>query len=161
MPNLSEYKEYKGKLVKAIVENADCVALITNTTGTTLPAKRLIDTPSKVNQLHLYDYIPNTTEEAKTHVCIEVYDGPAINYTVAGFFIEVEIIVPETMMRMSGDTRLDALAVAIDKLINGSADYGFGNVSRVQSALNVPAEGFRGRLLKYYVKDWNMTGITR
>jgi hypothetical protein len=161
MPNLSEYKEYKGKLVKAIIENADCIALITNTTGTTLPAKSLIDTQSKVNQIHLYDFIPNTTDEAKTHVCIEVFDGPAINNNVAGFYIEVEIIVPETLMRMSGDTRRDALAAAIDKLINGSPDYGFGHVTRVQGGINEPADGFRGRLLKYYVKDWNMTGLMK
>jgi len=161
MPNLSEYKEYKGRLVKAIVENADCVTLITNTVGTTLPAKSLIDTPSTTNQIHLYDYIPDVTTDKRTHVCIEVFDGKEINHTVTGFYVEVEIIVPIDMMRMSGDTRRDALAVAIDKLINGSPDYGFGHVCRVQGDCNVPADGFRGRLLRYYVEDWNMSGIPR
>ena len=161
MPNLSEYKEYKAKLVKAIIENADCVALITNTTGTTLPAKSLIDTPSQVNQIHLYDFVPNTTDEAKTHVCIEVFEGPAINNNVAGFYIEVEIIVPETLMIMSVDTRRDALAVAIDKLINGNPDYGFGHVTRSTGGLDIPASGFRGRRLKYYIRDWNMSGLMK
>lgn len=161
MPNLSEYKEYKSRLAKAIVADSDCVALITNTTGTTLPAKSLVDTPTSIKQIHLYDYIPDTTSDIKTHVCIEVLDGKPINHTVAGFFVEIEIIVPEDLMRMSGDTRRDALAVAIDKLINGSPDYGFGHVVRVPGSLNVPAEGFRGRLLKYYVEDWNMTGLMK
>lgn len=159
MPNLSEYKAYKSKLAKAIIEDTDCVALITNVTGTTLPAKSLIDTPSAINQIHLYDYVPETSTDAKTHVCIEVLDGKVFSHNVAGFYVEIAIIVPETLMRMSGDSRRDALAAAIDALINGSPDYGFGHVSRVAGSVCIPAEGFRGRIIKYYVEDWNMEGL--
>lgn len=158
MPNLSEYNEYKKLLVNAIINDATSVALITNTTGTILPAVSLIDDLHNVNQIHLYDYIPDTVDEKKTHVCIEVLDGTTLTQNVANFYIQIDVIVPESLMRMSGATRLDSLASAIDTLICGNTNYGFGHVTRNKGENGVPIDGFRGRTLRYFVQGWNYEG---
>ena len=49
MPNLSELNEYKKTLVKAIVNDRDCVDLIVGASGTALPAKSLIDDEANIN----------------------------------------------------------------------------------------------------------------
>ena len=42
MPNLSEYTDIKKKIINLIVHDRECVDLISNTTGKTLPAADLI-----------------------------------------------------------------------------------------------------------------------
>lgn len=158
MPNLSEYNEYKKILVNAIINDITCVNLITNTTGTELPAFSLIDDEYTINQIHLYDYIPETTTEKKTHVCIEVLDGTTFTQNVSGFYIQIDVIVPEALMVMRGEIRLDSLASAIDTLICGNTSYGFGCVQRKNGEVGVPIDGFRGRTLRYYVQGWNYEG---
>src|SRR5574344_1800917 len=161
MANLSEYTDYKKILVKAIINDRECVNIISNKTTLELPAKSLIETSEKTNQIHLYDYIPGTKNDGITHVCIDVDDGPTITNNVAGFYVCIDVIVPEALMVMNGQIRRDALAEAIDRLINGSQEYGFGEVKRVQGARGVPMDGYRGRELRYYVKGWNMARMVQ
>lgn len=161
MPNLSEYTEYKKLVVKAIVNDRTCVDLITNQTTVALPANSLIDNPKETNQIHLYDYIPGTTSSKVTHVCIEVDEAPTITNNVGGFYLSIDVIVPEQLMVMTGKIRRDALAEAIDTLINGSQSYGFGEVERLPGSRGTPFDGFRGRRLRYYIKDWNMARMVQ
>lgn len=159
MPNLEEINTYKKTLVNAIINDRTCVDLITLTTTTTLPAKSLIDDEYAAHQIHLYDFIPDTVSEKRVHVCIEVLDGMVRTKNVRDFIIEIDVIVPEELMRMTGNVRSDALAVAIDKLINGSNAYGFGTVESLTGKYGIPVDGFRGRTLRYKISDWNNKGV--
>ena len=93
MPNLSEYTDIKKKIVKLIVNDRDCVDLISNTTAMALPATGLIQTPKAKNQIHMYNYQPGVSEEAKSHVCIEVFDGKIINGAVAWYEVDISISI--------------------------------------------------------------------
>ena len=159
MPNLSELNEYKKTLVKAIVNDVDCVALIVGHSGTMLPARFLIDDEYNVNQIHLYDYIPLTTDTDRVHICIEAFEGEQKSANVRAYILEIDVICPESMMRMTGAVRRDSIAAAIDTLICGSGDYGFGFVESLPGQTGIPVEGFRGRRMRYRISGWNQKGV--
>lgn len=161
MANLSEYTEIKTKVVRALASDRDVVDLITNTNGTVaLPATSLIQTTSKANQIHLYDYIPGTTTTAQTHVCIEVHDSTIESVAVGSYELYIYCIVPDDLMVMSGKIRRDALAAAVDSLINNNAEFGFDKVKRLPGRCVTPIEGFRARILRYRLEGWNNNGVT-
>lgn len=150
MPHLSEFTEYKRKVVNLILNDEECVELITGAEGTSLPAVSLIN-----NQVFLYDYIDETTTDAKVHVCIEVDDGDVRGPAVSGVHLWIYVAVPKSLMNMNGEIRRDALANRIDTLLNGNKDFGFGKLDRKPGGRIVLHDSFRGRFLHYYVLDWN------
>ena len=150
MPHLSEFTEYKKKVLNLIVKDKTCVELITATSNPTLPATSLIN-----KQLFLYDYIDETVSDEKVYVCVETDEGDVKGPAVTGVHLWIYVIVPKSMMNMSGEIRRDALVGRIDTLLNGNLDFGFGKLERrIGSRFNLH-DTFRGRSLHYYVLDWN------
>ena len=150
MPHLSEYTEYKKKVVNLILKDAECVELITGVENTTLPAVSLLN-----KQVFLYDYIDETTTDAKVFVCIEVDEGEVRTPAVGWMHLWIYIAVPKVLMNMEGEIRRDALAQRIDELLNGNLDFGFGKLERKPGGRIVLHDSFRGRFLHYHVRDWN------
>nr|DAU68506.1 MAG TPA: hypothetical protein [Caudoviricetes sp.] len=160
MPNLSEYTDIKKKIINLIVHDRECVDLISNTTGKTLPAADLIQTSKSVNQIHPYDFMPGSTEQAECHVGVEVYDDKIINNAVARYEVDILIFVPTVLMVMDGGVRRDAIAAAIDRLINNNLSLGIGEVRRIPGACKEPMDGYRLRILRYRVGNYNNLGET-
>lgn len=161
MSNLSEFKEIKRAVAKAIVSDRKCVDLITNTNGTVpLPAAELIETPTAFNQVHMYDYIPGVTEEAKVHVCVEVYDLAPSSVAVGNYELAIYCVVPESLMVMDGAIRRDEIVAAIDDVMNNKAGSWFGSMERASGKCAELAHGLRGRLIRYNVQSWNNHGDT-
>lgn len=166
MPFLSEFTKYKKIIAKAICEDPNCVALIMNKNveDVTVPAYDLIESVDQAGnrhrgQIHLYDYLPGTEEVGEVHVCVEVEDAKVVKGAVANFDIHIYIIVPENLMVMYGQIRRDALAAAIDNLINGSTNFGFGKLERVMGGGSFLAVNkWRGRELVYTNEDYNRIG---
>lgn len=164
MPFLSEFTKYKKMIAKAICEDTACVSLITNTDTPTTPNYDLIESVnssgrSRRAQVHLYDYLPGTEEVGEVHVCVEIEESRVINSAVARYEIHVYIIIPENMMVMYGKIRRDALAAAIDNVLNGRTDFGFGKLTRGVGGGNFLAVNkWRGRELVYKIEDYNRIG---
>jgi hypothetical protein len=150
MPHLSEFTEYKRKVVNLVLNDEECVELITGVENTTLPAISLVNT-----QVFPYDYIDETTTDAKVFVCVEVDEGEVKGPAVGWMHLWVYVAVPKSMMNMDGEIRRDALAQRIDKLLNGNRDFGFGKLERKPGGRIVLHDSFRGRFLHYHVRDWN------
>lgn len=161
MPNLSEYTDIKKMIAQAIVNDRNCVDLITGTDGIEpLPAARLIQTKTSINQIHMYDYVPGVSEEGRVHVCVEIYDYPPSTVAVGVYELCIYCVVPESLMVMDGAIRRDALAEAIDELINNKAGFWFGKIERLQGKCAEVVHGFRARILRYRVEGWNNHGVT-
>ena len=161
MPNLSEYTDIKKAVASAVVNDRACVDLITDTDNTEpLPAARLIQTKTAVNQVHMYDYIPGVTESAQVHVCVEVYDLVPTSVAVGAYELCIYCIVPDKLMTMNGAVRRDELASAVDRLFNNKAGSWFGTFERLQGKCFQLVEGFRCRVVRYRVQAWNNHGET-
>jgi len=164
MPFLSELTKYKRLIAEAICNDAECVSLITNKNNPTLPAYQLIESVNEAGnrqrgQVHLYDYLPGTEEIGQVHVCVEVEEAKVLNCAVGNFEIHIYIIIPENMMVMYGQIRRDALAAAIDNVLNGRTDFGFGKLERMVGNGNFLAVNkWRGRELVYGNSDYNRIG---
>lgn len=150
MPHLSEFTEYKKKVVNLILKDAECVELITGVENTPLPAASLLN-----KQVFLYDYIDAATTDAKVFICIEVDEGEIKGPAVGVMHLWIYIAVPKILMNMDGEIRRDALAQRIDELLNGNKDFGFGKLDRKPGGRIVLHDSFRGRFLHYFVQDWN------
>lgn len=162
MANLAQFYEYKKQLAMLILNDPECVDLISNGTYTgRLPAASLLeqvlsDGRYVPGQVHLYDYIPDVMSDSRVHVTIEIEDDRAYTPAVAGYTIVIIIMVPTDLMNMYGNIRRDKLAARIDTLINGSTTFGFGRLERRAGSVNIPAPKVRSRTLRFFVKDWNM-----
>ena len=92
-------------------------------------------------------------------MCVEIEESRVVNGAVANFEIHIYVIVPENLMVMYGQIRRDALASAIDKVLNGRTDFGFGKLERMLSDGNFLAVNkWRGRELVYGNPDYNRIG---
>lgn len=164
MPFLSEFTKYKKLIARAICEDTECVSLITNTDNPTVPNYDLIESVNSAGihhrgQVHLYDYLPGTEEVGQVHVCVEVEESRVINSAVARYEIHVYVIVPENLMVMYGKIRRDALAAAVDTVLNGRTDFGFGKLTRtVGKGDFLAVNKWRGRELVYTIEDYNRIG---
>ena len=155
MPHLSEYTEYKRKVINLILNDETCVELITGAEGTALPATSLVN-----KQVFPYDYRDETTTDAKVFVCVEVDEGDVRGPAVSGIHLWIYVAVPKSMMNMNGEIRRDALTQRIDTLLNGNKDFGFGKLERRPGGRIVLHDSFRGRFLHYHVLDWNRHNTT-
>ena len=162
MPNLGQFVKYKKQIAMAILNDPECVDLISNGTyhgdypAVSLLEQVLSDGRYVPGQVHLYDFIPDVASDSRVHVNIEIDEDAMSTVAVGLYTIEILVMVPVDLMNMYGNIRRDALAARIDTLINGSTEYGFGRVERRAGSLGIPAPKVRSRRLKYSVKDWNM-----
>lgn len=160
--NLDQYYRYKKYIAQIILNDQKCVDLLTNSTYQgELPAQELLeqlkeDQTYVSGQVHLYDYIPDPETEADSHICIEIDDIGTNTVAVGEYQIEINIIVPISLMNMYGNIRRDALASRIDYLINGDKNLGFGRVKRRMGGTGIPSVKFRSRRLRYMVQDFNI-----
>ena len=104
--------------------------------------------------------MPGSTEQAECHVGVEVYDDKIINNAVARYEVDILIFVPTVLMVMDGGVRRDAIAAAIDRLINNNLSLGIGEVRRIPGACKEPMDGYRLRILRYRVGNYNNLGET-
>ena len=155
MPNLSELVDYKKTIGQLLYSDREFVDLVTNTTTATLPARSLVN-----NQLWYYDYVDETVQDAKCYVCLEIDDSTVKTPAVGDFTLLIWIIVPKSLMDMTGNIRRDAIAARVDELLNGLEGTWFGELRRLPSLRFLPNTSFRGRLLKYSVQGWNRHGET-
>ena len=74
--------------------------------------------------------------------------------------VDILIFVPTMLMVMDGGVRRDAIAAAIDRLVNNNLSLGIGEVRRIPGACKEPMDGYRLRILRYRVGNYNNLGET-
>lgn len=154
MANLEEFTTYKQTLMKAICTSKSIVDLLKqdtddpNITGKDLRYERIFP----------YNYVPLTTEHATTYVCFAVTAPYVKDDIITELQLTIFVFTHQDIMRTDKGMRTDLLISEIDKLINGSTEYGFGKVSlKTVDILQVPCRGYSGLYSVYSVKDFNNT----
>lgn len=152
MANLEEFTEYKQTLMKAICTSSSIIDLLRldkddpSMTGKDMRYLRIFP----------YNYVPLTTEEATTYVCFTVTAPYVKNDKITDLQLTVFVFTHQDIMRTDKGMRTDLLISEIDKLINGSTEYGLGKVSlKTVDILQVPCRGYSGLYSVYSVKDFN------
>lgn len=153
MPFLDEITKKKEALLQTFLCDQKLVDMISGQDDTPLPALDL-----RYNQVFPYAWLNETIDEAKTFVCFEV-DIPSIEtIAVKNCYLYVWVFTHEKLMRTKEGVLVDRIVNRVDELLNGRTEYGFGRL-KLESCLRIaPNVDYYGRVLKYFVQDWNRFG---
>jgi hypothetical protein len=148
---LTEISTKKERLLKALLTDAEFVRLVANDDNHPVPGTAL-----RYKQVFPYGWVDETATEAKTFVCFDVdVLSTTKNVSVKNCNIYFWVFSHQKVAMTSKGVRADLIAEQIDTLLNGSPDYGFGNVKLESFLRSAPNANFYGRVLKYSVQDWN------
>lgn len=150
---LKPIREYKDKVMEAILSDQRVIDLINDPENLTTPALGL-----RYRRVFPYAFIPPTTDDAATFVCFEANISNVKSDTICDVELTIFVSSHTRIMQAEGGTRIDVLADAIDDLLNHSRDFGIGKLTpntRYPTEYNLPNYDYICRKVKYIAKDYN------
>lgn len=152
MAHLEEFTTYKQTLMQAICTSPEIISLLKLDTD---PAD-ITGRDMRYDRIFPYNYVPLVTTNAKTFICFIVTAPNVKEGVIAELMLTVFVFTHQDIMRTNKGMRTDLLISEIDKLLNGSINYGLGKVRlRSCDVLQVPVRGYSGLFSTYVVKDFN------
>lgn len=150
LEQLDELFDYKNQLMEDLLTHKDIVALIDDTVELK-NANRLV-----YRQVFPYEYIPQTVEEGKTFVCCDVDIQKTVNQTFLLPTLYVWVFTHKSKLRLpEGGVRTDKLCSKIAGTINGSREYGLGELDLYSVKRFAPMTDFQGKVMTFTAKDFN------
>ena len=147
---LSEFFDYKNKLMEDLLTNEEIVNLVDETVGLD-GAKRLAYT-----SVFPYEYIPDTVEEAKTFICFDVDVQESMNKTFLRPTLYIWVFSHKSKLRLpEGGVQTDKLVSEIAKAINGSHEYGLGELELYSVKRFAPVTDYQGKVMTFHAKEFN------
>lgn len=147
---LSEFFDYKNKLMEDLLTNPEIVKLLDDSVELK-NAKQLAYT-----HVFPYEYIPDTVEEAKTFICFDVDVQESINKTFLLPTLYIWVFSHKSKLRLlEGGVQTDKLASEIAKAINGSRFYGLGELDLYSVKRFTPVTDYQGKVMAFHAKEFN------
>lgn len=158
MAYFEEVMAVKNDIISKLINSKPIVDTINNTS---------IEAPDQLIGKNIYRdlYIPDTSSEAKTYVCLGVFvtkfDGRLIKYLDLHFWIFAHQNIMDTGL---GYSRVDKIQSEVDKLMNGSYQFGVDKAELKGSYKFRPNATHGGVELVYRVPNLNQDtrfGLTK
>lgn len=147
---LDELFDYKNQLMEDLLTHKDIVALIDDTVELK-NAKKLV-----YKQVFPYEYVPDTVEEGKTFICCDVDIQKTVNQTFLLPTLYVWVFTHKSKLCLpEGGVRTDKLCSKIAGAINGSREYGLGELDLYSVKRFAPMTDFQGKIMTFTAKDFN------
>lgn len=151
---LDEFFDYKNQLMKDICCDEEIVRLVTNKEDRDVPNHTLA-----YSQVFPYEYVPDTVDDAQTIICFDVDIADVENKTFYLPVLYIWIFTHTSLLKLKeGGVRIDKIASAIDKNLNGSRYYGLGELELKNVTRFSPIQDYYGRVLTYQARDFNRSG---
>ena len=147
---LQEFFDYKNQLMEDLLTNEDIVRLIDDTVA--------LQNADSLAYTHVFpfEYIPDTVQEGKTYICFDVDVQRTADKTFLSPTLFVWVFTHRSKLRLpEGGVRTDKLCSEICKAINGSREYGLGELNLYSVKRFAPMTDFQGKVLTFYAKDFN------
>lgn len=147
---LSEFFDYKNKLMEDLLTNPEVVKLLDSNTE--------LKNASKLAYTHVfpYEYIPDTVEHAKTFICFDVDIQESINKTFLLPTLYIWVFSHKSKLRLlEGGVQTDKLVSEIAKAINGSHFYGLGELDLYSVKRFAPVTDYQGKVMTFHAKEFN------
>lgn len=151
--HLEDFFDYKNKLMEDILTNEDIVHIIDETAcvedAHTLAYKRVFPC----------EYIPETVEHGGTYICFDVDIQSVPDKTFLYPTLYVWVFTHRSKLRLpnGGGVLTDRLCSLISKTINGSLEYGLGELNLYSVKRFAPMTDFQGKVMTFTAKDFNRT----
>lgn len=148
---LEEFFDYKNQLAEDLVTSEEIVKLLDENI-TMEEADSLI-----YKQIYPYEYVPETNQEATTFVCCDVdILGTGGTKTFLSPVLYIWIFTHSSKLRLpEGGVRTDKLCSEICKKINGSREYGLGELELYAVKRFAPMTDYQGKCLIFHAKDFS------
>lgn len=151
MANLEEFTTYKNTLMKAICTSTAIVDLLKIASDPVTITGR----DMRYKRIYPYNYVPLTIENAQTFICFTVTAPNIKKGIINDLRLTVYVFTHQDIMRTDRGMRTDLLISEIDKLLNGSTEYGLGKVElKACDVMQVPCQGYSGLYSVYTVQDF-------
>lgn len=149
---LEEFFRYKNQLMEDLLTNEEIVRLLSDDCV-------LCEDPEALmyNQLFPYEYIPETVEHAHTYICCDVDIQKSMNKTFLQPVLYIWVFTHKSKLRLQngGGVRVDQLCSEIAKAINGSRQYGLGELDLYSVKRFAPISDYQGKVMTFQAKDFN------
>lgn len=153
MANLQEITLYKDRMAQAFCTSSGLSDLLQLDNSPIVVGKDLM-----YARVFPYAHVPNVSEEGQSFICFDI-DVPTVQSDIIKTVqINIYVMAHQNIMRLPENKgmRIDVMASEVDKIMNGSTQYGLGTVELMSMRGFTPITGYYGRELKYRVKDINM-----
>ena len=143
-----ELYEYKRKVIQKFL---DCDAIVEAINAEELDASELV-----YHNIFPFGVILETQTDAKTIITVEVTmpQVSTVNYFFKDVLLVVNVICHQDLMRTDyGVPRHDYISKLICEILNGSTDFGYGEVSLVSNTENAFSERHAGRTMRFQTKE--------
>ena len=142
--NLSELGEYKHKVAALLAQDDTIINLLLGPVDDDADTDEMLLGDKSISTGHIYEfeYVPEINETADTYLCMETVVAKAPS---------------DTAYRHTGvlGTKADVLAMNVDRLLNGSEDFGIGKVRLLNNDVYKPNNNYYGRCITYEVMAFN------
>ena len=147
---LSEFFDYKNKLMEDLLTNKEIVGLIDG-------ALELGDAHRLAyKNVFPYEYIPDTVEEADTFICFDVDVQESVNKTFLLPILYIWVFSHKSKLRLpEGGVQTDKLVSEIAKAVNGSRSYGLGELDLYSVKRFAPVTDYQGKVMTFHAKEFN------
>lgn len=150
---LQDFFDYKNHLMKEILTN-DTIVHLLNEDITMEHSEELAYT-----QVFPAEYIPETLHDGSTFICFDVDVQSAPSKTILKPTLYVWVFAHRSRLRLpdGGGVRTDKLCSEICKMINGSYEYGLGQLELRSVRRFAPVTDYNGKCMTFDAKEFNHT----
>lgn len=147
---LEEFYDYKNQLMEDLLTNETIVRLVDPDSE--------FEEPSKLAYTRVFpcEYIPDTIEHGNTYICFDVDVQKSTSKTYLLPTLYIWVFTHRSLLRLpEGGLRTDKLCSEICKTVNGSREYGLGELNLYSVKRFAPLTDFQGKCITFYAVDFN------
>lgn len=147
---LEDFYDYKNKLMKDLLTNKTIVRLLNEDIKFEDAYKLAYE------QVYPAEYIYETVYNGSTFICfdVDVQSAPSKTFLLPTLYIWV--FVHRSRLRLpEGGVRTDKICSEICKTINGSKEYGLGELNLYSVKRFAPMTDYNGKCMTFYAKEFN------
>ena len=147
---LEEFFDYKNTCMEDLLTNETIVKLV-NENVSLENAESLV-----YEQVFPFEFVPDTVEQGKTFICVDVDIQRAVGKTYFLPTMFVWVFTHKSLLKLpKGGVRTDKLCSEIAKKLNGSRFYGLGELELTSVKRFAPMTDFQGKIMTFTAKDFN------
>lgn len=160
--NLSELGEYKHKVAALLAQDDTIINLLLGPVDDDADTDEMLLGDKSISTGHIYEfeYVPEINETADTYLCMETVVAKAPSDTAYRVYLYIFAYCNKKVMKSYRHpgvlgTKADVLAMNVDRLLNGSEDFGIGKVRLLNNDVYKPNNNYYGRYITYEVMAFN------
>ena len=147
---LEEIPKYRDTIVEQFIKSEKIVSLLgSDDDGNEEPSGLVY------KYIFPFDHIVDKTTTAGNYICFDIVAPRVVSRAFVDFRIYIWIISHDRWMQTPQGLSTDLLSIEIERIMNGSKNFGLGTVELTNWDRFVPADGFHGRMLVYRTVDFN------